>query len=123
MKTIELAKKCKQPAIVGLATKPDFARCMERIEAWFHHAVIDRPPVRFNKHNAQFEAGEPLDPARWASLEERWLDRKSTRLNSSHANRSYAVFCLNKTTSSSIRRRPESFGSTGQRLRRVSPLR
>src|SRR3712207_8086199 len=26
------------------------------------------------------------------------LDRKSTRLNSSHANISYAVFCLNKTT-------------------------
>lgn len=74
MKTIELAKKCKQPAIVGLATKPDFARCMERIEAWFHHAVIDRLPVRFYKHNAQFEAGEPLDPARWASLEERWFD-------------------------------------------------
>src|SRR3712207_7182401 len=28
------------------------------------------------------------------------LDRKSTRLNSSHANISYAVFCLKKKTSS-----------------------
>src|SRR3712207_7871518 len=28
----------------------------------------------------------------------RRLDRKSTRLNSSHANISYAVFCLKKTT-------------------------
>src|SRR3712207_8023042 len=28
------------------------------------------------------------------------LDRKSTRLNSSHANISYAVFCLNKKTDS-----------------------
>src|SRR3712207_7967354 len=27
-----------------------------------------------------------------------WLDRKSTRLNSSHANISYAVFCLKKQT-------------------------
>src|SRR3712207_8236446 len=27
----------------------------------------------------------------------RTIDRKSTRLNSSHANISYAVFCLNKT--------------------------
>src|SRR3712207_7821861 len=27
---------------------------------------------------------------------EGWLDRKSTRLNSSHANISYAVFCLKK---------------------------
>src|SRR3712207_7940567 len=26
----------------------------------------------------------------------RWADRKSTRLNSSHANISYAVFCLKK---------------------------
>src|SRR3712207_7976940 len=28
--------------------------------------------------------------------EYRWRDRKSTRLNSSHANISYAVFCLKK---------------------------
>src|SRR3712207_7326796 len=30
----------------------------------------------------------------------RFLDRKSTRLNSSHANISYAVFCLKKKTTS-----------------------
>src|SRR3712207_8086763 len=30
------------------------------------------------------------------------LDRKSTRLNSSHANISYAVFCLKKKTSLSV---------------------
>src|SRR3712207_8997833 len=29
---------------------------------------------------------------------QRLVDRKSTRLNSSHANISYAVFCLKKTT-------------------------
>src|SRR5947209_15564737 len=28
-----------------------------------------------------------------------WADRKSTRLNSSHANNSYAVFCLKKKSS------------------------
>src|SRR3712207_8035946 len=32
------------------------------------------------------------------SLREAALDRKSTRLNSSHANISYAVFCLKKKT-------------------------
>src|SRR3712207_7953836 len=36
----------------------------------------------------------------WASFRSiaiaSWLDRKSTRLNSSHANISYAVFCLKK---------------------------
>src|SRR3712207_8277493 len=30
-------------------------------------------------------------------------DRKSTRLNSSHANISYAVFCLKKTTTINLR--------------------
>src|SRR3712207_8126471 len=37
---------------------------------------------------APLGVGEPPDPA--------LLDRKSTRLNSSHANISYAVFCLKK---------------------------
>src|SRR3712207_8360527 len=32
-----------------------------------------------------------------AASNARMLDRKSTRLNSSHANISYAVFCLKKT--------------------------
>src|SRR3712207_8758677 len=32
-----------------------------------------------------------------------WLDRKSTRLNSSHANISYAVFCLKKKKNISYR--------------------
>src|SRR3712207_8386703 len=36
------------------------------------------------------------DPAALEELREP-LDRKSTRLNSSHANISYAVFCLKKT--------------------------
>src|SRR3712207_7065856 len=48
------------------------------------------------------ELGEPLDQV--AALEQRTRlpghvaaqDRKSTRLNSSHANISYAVFCLKK---------------------------
>src|SRR5947209_11155541 len=32
-----------------------------------------------------------------------WTDRKSTRLNSSHANISYAVFCLEKKNTTSLR--------------------
>src|SRR3712207_7068564 len=39
-------------------------------------------------------AGAPADPARRRGSPGR--DRKSTRLNSSHANISYAVFCLKK---------------------------
>src|SRR3712207_8946805 len=38
-------------------------------------------------------------PLRFASGEVHVADRKSTRLNSSHANISYAVFCLKKKSS------------------------
>src|SRR5215217_7317213 len=59
-----------------------------------------------------------------------WEDRKSTRLNSSHANISYAVFCLNKKTRADGRcdradpgvegmRRP-SYGVCGDEWRAVS---
>src|SRR3712207_97166 len=40
-----------------------------------------------------------FDGAAWV----RWGDRKSTRLNSSHANISYAVFCLKKKTCDDVR--------------------
>src|SRR3712207_8320514 len=40
--------------------------------------------------------GEPLGRDRLALAAQAGLDRKSTRLNSSHANISYAVFCLKK---------------------------
>src|SRR3712207_8938478 len=40
-------------------------------------------------------SGEPTDAQRMSLR-----DRKSTRLNSSHANISYAVFCLKKKTES-----------------------
>src|SRR3712207_7603339 len=42
--------------------------------------------------------GEAEDPDTVAA----WADRKSTRLNSSHANISYAVFCLKKKKSYKI---------------------
>src|SRR3712207_7150499 len=38
----------------------------------------------------------PVSPETAAALAEGIRDRKSTRLNSSHANISYAVFCLKK---------------------------
>src|SRR3712207_8314681 len=51
---------------------------------------------------------EPATPGRVAELkrieEQRARDRKSTRLNSSHANISYAVFCLKKKITASSRR-------------------
>src|SRR3712207_7194317 len=51
--------------------------------SFFFDAHID-----FFEEIAKFRAARRI----WA----RWIDRKSTRLNSSHANISYAVFCLKK---------------------------
>src|SRR5438445_1777946 len=48
---------------------------------------------------AQLNSGAALPPSTCSCRPEiRPLDRKSTRLNSSHANISYAVFCLKKKT-------------------------
>src|SRR3712207_8073487 len=58
-----------------------------------------------------------LDLEHWAAFEDSFhrmarlledVDRKSTRLNSSHANISYAVFCLKKKTNSSSSNRERS---------------
>src|SRR3712207_8950921 len=47
-------------------------------------------------------------PAGFEVIRRRWVveDRKSTRLNSSHANISYAVFCLKKKQLSPARPQP-----------------
>src|SRR3712207_8649438 len=44
------------------------------------------------------DAGEAVDVGVFAGRGYHAQDRKSTRLNSSHANISYAVFCLKKNT-------------------------
>src|SRR3712207_8474594 len=54
---------------------------------------------------AQHPARDTVQPARMGPVNR--LDRKSTRLNSSHANISYAVFCLKKKKQNS-RRSPHS---------------
>src|SRR5947209_685086 len=65
------------------------------------------------------------DGAQSAGEGQSLLDRKSTRLNSSHANISYAVFCLKKKTSTppaaSLRRRVSTLprrGTTARSARR-----
>src|SRR5688572_33408023 len=54
----------------------------------------DRLPVH-NNLDRYFARGSY---ARSFHVPERFLDRKSTRLNSSHSQISYAVFCLKKKT-------------------------
>ena len=56
----------------GIRNKPDFVECMKRIYAWYDHQVLDRAPVRFSAHNADYAVeGET---GRWANLKQRWYD-------------------------------------------------
>lgn len=55
-----------------LEKKPDFVECMQRIYAWYDHQVLDRAPIRFAAHNADFNVVD--DQSRWASLKDRWFD-------------------------------------------------
>src|SRR3712207_8949102 len=59
-----------------------------------HHLKALRLPTFLREHDklARQCAAEGVDHVRYLLR----LDRKSTRLNSSHANISYAVFCLKK---------------------------
>src|SRR3712207_8655861 len=61
--------------------------------------VVGRDPVevgRAQARNAQLEIPRAQPPLRGVHDTGDREDRKSTRLNSSHANISYAVFCLKK---------------------------
>ncbi len=57
-----------------LHNMPEYEKAIERVEAWFDGCVIDRAPVRFSRHNIQYDTAEDLDGSRWQSLEDRWLD-------------------------------------------------
>lgn len=59
---------------VELAQKPDFGKAMERIYAWYHQEIIDRAPIRFSAHNAEYNETHVLKGRSWASLKERWWD-------------------------------------------------
>src|SRR5258707_10782781 len=66
--------------------------------------MIRRPPrstlfpytTLFRSWQNTAAAGCRHKSCRWTIPAPEWSDRKSTRLNSSHANISYAVFCLKK---------------------------
>src|SRR5256885_12706724 len=68
----------------------------------------------------------PLSLAMWNELTRAGatsLDRKSTRLNSSHLVISYAVFCLKKKTTPTIHTHHRRPWSRGSRRRALRPLR
>src|SRR3712207_7816187 len=55
---------------------------------------VSAPELSRRASRSEREAKHALAELQHATGE--WTDRKSTRLNSSHANISYAVFCLKK---------------------------
>jgi hypothetical protein len=61
---------------IDLETKPDCAEALQRVEAWYHQAIIDRPPVRFTRHNAEYEVLDDADLSRWPHLKARWFDEE-----------------------------------------------
>src|SRR3712207_7065425 len=61
----------------------------------FRSSIINSAQeINFYNYQICIVTDDPQDP--WTLRKERCEDRKSTRLNSSHANISYAVFCLKK---------------------------
>jgi len=58
---------------IELNCKPDFDQAMQRIYAWYNQEIIDRPPIRFSAHNAEYAASPHLKKS-WPSLKERWFD-------------------------------------------------
>src|SRR3712207_9020009 len=70
------------------------------LNAWLH---VARAKCRTAERRLwTMNASYPLDPEIMKFVNR--LDRKSTRLNSSHANISYAVFCLKKKKKKTQRR-------------------
>src|SRR3712207_8738683 len=67
------------------------------------HLAVDAAPCGQAelalKRDPRLAGSRELDPVERRPAR---IDRKSTRLNSSHANISYAVFCLKKKTSNQI---------------------
>jgi len=59
---------------VELKNKPDMGKSLQRIEAWFNGELLDRPPVRFSQHNADFSASRMLAGRTWKNLKEKWFD-------------------------------------------------
>lgn len=62
----------QEPWHLDLESKPDFDQAMQRINAWYAQAIIDRPPVRFSRHNADFDVVD--DSSRWPDQRARWYD-------------------------------------------------
>src|SRR3712207_9067567 len=60
------------------------------------HATSDAPWRPLGNATTAGSGNRAQEPVQLVAVDPQQADRKSTRLNSSHANISYAVFCLKK---------------------------
>ncbi len=59
-----------------LESKPDFSEAMKRVYAWYEQGIVDRVPVRFTRHNAEFESAEDVWKPQWRDLKDKWFDEE-----------------------------------------------
>ena len=59
-----------------LETKPDYHRCVDRIEAWFQGEILDRVPIRFHRHNAEYDV---THKSSHATIKDRWFDAEEAQ--------------------------------------------
>src|SRR5690242_14135551 len=89
----------------GDRLRAELAKSLQRLSREFNNeignacAALMPPPLEIEQHGR--ENAYSVQYARWKESHDRLfsriaLDRKSTRLNSSHMSISYAVFCLKK---------------------------
>src|SRR3712207_7181442 len=80
---------------------PKWMERLTDVENVNYHAMVDSFEA-FKHDHPEMRRKTPMTKAvinyfkRWQKTYRPYVDRKSTRLNSSHANISYAVFCLKK---------------------------
>ena len=60
------------PWNVELENMPHFLKSVERVYAWYEGEVVDRAPIRFSQHNADYNTREHAKT--WPTLEDRWMD-------------------------------------------------
>jgi hypothetical protein len=58
---------------VELELKPDMEQALERVYAWYEGELLDRPPVRFSRHNEEYDNADSSGRT-WPSLKDRWFD-------------------------------------------------
>src|SRR5687768_18371367 len=88
----------KPVLVTGLAQGGQLMTTTE-VDNWPADAMgVQGPELmeRFKQHAERFNTEVLFDHIHTAKLMEKPIDRKSTRLNSSHGYISYAVFCLKK---------------------------